>query len=380
MTEEVKNLEFMAAYLEGDTLYGAGMGLNILFQYDLKTKEFHRLGVFEGFKVSYAYKICKIFKYKESLYCFSIYSYEVVAYHLDKNVFTYYSPDRGMDKEVSIRCVCRTGNDVWMFQEAAANFITAFSMEQGCYFKYEIDTSEIRSIFLYFDNYIWRCLSGNDVLLAYDVKNIKLKVIKLNESISSYTISSAGERFLILGRDGKQIVVWDPDTSEKIVWETGYEGIEDRPFREIVCEGNQLFLIPCFEDQIFCYEFHADRLHFKGCIDYPREFKRLHNIGSQSMFVGYIRRNENEIYLFPFGGNGMLCLNPDNHETKFFPIQISEDDYVVSNIRSRMLLSDNQVRLECLMDYLILMIKNREKNRIGNNVIGSKCWERINGV
>ena len=33
MTEEIKNIEFVAACIEGDKLYGAGIGVNILFKY-----------------------------------------------------------------------------------------------------------------------------------------------------------------------------------------------------------------------------------------------------------------------------------------------------------------------------------------------------------
>ena len=85
MTEEIKNIEFVAACIEGDKLYGAGIGVNILFEYDLIAKTIKRLGVFEGFKIPFAFDICKIFKYEGKLYCFSRHSYEVAMYCLEKD-------------------------------------------------------------------------------------------------------------------------------------------------------------------------------------------------------------------------------------------------------------------------------------------------------
>lgn len=389
MTEEIKNIEFVAACIEGDKLYGAGIGVNILFKYDLIAKTIERLGVFEGFKIPFAFDICKIFKYEGKLYCFSRHSYEVAMYCLEKDTFTYYRPESEKNEAVSIRCVCCIGNDVWMFREARVGSILVFSMERGCYSEYEVDTSVLNEFdfsfyvgsetCLYFDKHIWRCLPGNNVLLGYDLENFQLKIIELEESISSYTVSCAGKTFFVLGRDGKKILTWKPDTRERSVWETGYEGIGDRPFREVICKGNYLFLIPCFEERVYCYEIYEDKLCFKKYIEYPEEVKRLHNIGSQSMFVEYTIRNENELYLFPFGGNGMLWINLDSHETKFYSVQISEEDYVVSGIKSEKLLYDNQATLEYLMDYLMSIITNREKSWIRNDVIGCKCWKQLNG-
>ena len=39
MTEEVKNIEFMAAYMDENIVYAAGMGLNILFQFDIEDRK-----------------------------------------------------------------------------------------------------------------------------------------------------------------------------------------------------------------------------------------------------------------------------------------------------------------------------------------------------
>lgn len=390
MTEEVKNIEFMAAYMEGDIIYGAGIELNLLFLFDIRTKKLSRLGVFDGFKNPNAFRVSKIFKYRESLYCFSCCSYEVAAYHLQKETFTYYSPDEKVDEEISIRCVCHIGNDVWIFREAVASSVWVFSMESGRYFKYEIDTSVLRGYdfsFLvasetcvYFDKHIWRCLPGNSLLLVYDVHSFELDVVKLEVPISSYTVSYANERILILGRDGKQIVVWEPNTNKTIVWETGYEGVEDRPFRGIVCRGKRLFLVPCFEDKIYYYEIQEDELSYKGYIVYPKEFHRLHYIGSQSMFLEYTFRNKNELYLFSFGGNGMICLNTDSLEIEFYPVQISEEDYIVGNTTSKMLLSDNQVGVENLVDYMRSKITCQKKDRVRENLTGNKCWERLKGT
>lgn len=390
MTEEVKNIEFMAAYMEGDIIYGAGIEINLLFRYDIRTEKLSRLGVFDGFRKPYAFRMGKMFKYRECLYCFSRCSYEVAAYHLKKETFTYYSLDEEMDKEIAIRCVCRVGDDVWIFREATASSVVVFSMEYGMYFKHELDTSMIQGYdysfivsgetCVYFDKHIWRCLPGNDVLLAYDVYNFKLDVIKLDVPLSSYTVSYANERILILGRDGKQIVAWEPDTNKVIVWDTGYEGAKDRPFREIICKDKRLFLIPCFEDKIYFYEIQEKEFYFKGHIVYPKEFSRLHNIGYQSMFLEYMFRNEEELYLFPFGGNGMICLDTESLETEFYPMRISEEDYIAGNIASKTLLSDSRLGVESLVEYEKAKRPRQAEEGAKENSIGNICWERLRGV
>ena len=394
MTEEVKNIEFMAAYMDENIVYAAGMGLNILFQFDIETKKIQRLGVFKGFKVPYAFKICKMFKYKEKMYCFSLYSYEVAVYNLDKNIFTYCSPDKENGSEVNIRCVCRVGNDVWLFQEPSVNSVIVFSMENEKYSKYIFDVSMLErnySTFIvnsetcvYLEPIIWRCIPGSNMLLTYDVQTLKVKLVKLDVDISSYTINYVKDRFFILGSDGKKIVTWKQDTNDIRVWETGYKGIEQKPFREIVCKGEHIFLIPGLEDKIYYYNICEDGLNFMKQINYPLEFKRLHCVYNngcqiQSMFMGYTYQND-ELYLFPFGGNGMLCLNVDNLKMKFFPVQISEEDYVASSIESQFLLLDSQARLECLMEYVKYTIMNPDKIGKRKNLTGSRCWERLKSV
>lgn len=390
MTEEVKNIEFMAAYMEGDIIYGAGIGINLLFRYNIRTRELNRLGVFDRFKDPYAFRMGKMFKYGDCLYCFSRCSYEVAAYHLKMGKFIYYSPDEEIDRSIDVRCVCRVGNDVWIFREAIASSVVIFSMESGKYFKHELDTSVLQGYdfsflvsaetSMYFDKHIWRCLVGNGVLLAYDVNNLKLDVIKLDVTVSSYTVSYSNAKVFILGRDGKRIVEWEPKTNRKIEWKTGYVGIEDRPFREIICKENQLFLIPCFEDKIYCYEIQKNKLCFKGHIAYPQEFSRLHNAGIQSLFLEYTFRNEDELYLFPFGGNGMICLNTDSLNTEFYPVQISGEDYIISSMTSKIPLSDSQLRVESLVDYVETKITRRAEEKVKENLTGSVCWKRLNGV
>lgn len=388
MTEEVKNLEFMAAYIDGDILYAAGMALNILFQYDLNTKKLYRLGVFKGFKNPNAVKICKMFKYKEHLYCFSNYSYEVAAYHMDKKEFMYYCPENKTDENVDIRCVCRVNNNVWLFREAIASSVMVFSMENQQYTEHKLDTSVLKGYdvsltvccetCVLLDSQIWRCLPGHNVLLAYDVESFKVKLVKMDWNISAYTISYAYNRFFILGRDGKQVVVWNSNTNKIVVWETGYKGVEDRAFRKIICKGKKIFLIPCLEDEIYCYEIIEEKLCFKKKIKYPLEFRRLHYNGclAQSMFMEDILKNT-KLYLFPFGGNGMLCMEMENLKVEFYPVQISEEDYIEGNIESKLLLRDSQI---CLTNYMKAITLNVSKYGMENNLLGRKCWERLKSV
>lgn len=386
MTDEVKNIKFMAAHIENDILYGAGIDRNILFQYDIKKKKLQRLGVFSKFKNPYSYKIGKIFKYKEKLFCFSINSYEVAEYHIEKKAFTYYCIEKDLKKDVSIKCICRVGNDVWMFQEVTAQFVVVFSMETKQYSKYIFDISVLigydfsfsicQETSLYYDEKIWRCIPGHHMLVSYDVKTLQTEIIDLETTVSFYTISHVDGKIFILGRDGKQIVKWKPDTKELCVWDTGYKGIEDRPFREVICYGNRLFLLPCFENKIYCYDIQGEELHFLNRIDNPTKFKKLNYVGGQSMFINYAWGKEKELYLFPFGGNGMLCLNTESLVMSFYPVQISEEDYIISNFVLNDLLFDREAKVGCLVEFIKLMTEQNDYRR-QRKMVGNKCWERL---
>lgn len=386
MTEDIKNVWFRDAYMEGDLLFGVDSVQNIFFQYDMKRKKLKRMEIIHESDNTSEFGICAIFRYKQILYCFSLYSYKVVSYDLEKKIFTYYRPEKEMEG-IKISSVCRVGNDVWMLKKGIESSVVVFSMEKGLYSNYDLEIQCRQTLDTFrpipwessvnIGVQIWKCIPGSNSIMVLDTRELKGNIIKFDLQIPFFTMSYKDGYFYILGMDGKQIVVWNQDTQETMVWETGYDGNKDRPFREVIRIENRLFLLPGSEQKIRCYEINENRIHFLCRIDYPLGFEKIHE--SNGMFLGKTFRNNNELYLFPFGGNGIICLNTDSLTMDFYPVQISEMDYIASQTQAKELLYEEQVSMEDLLDFLKSETVDNAVCNVKTSNIGHKCWEKLRG-
>lgn len=388
MIEDKIDIYFADAYIEDDSLFGSCFEQNIFFQYNMKEKKLKWWKVFNQFKETTSFFACAIFKYREALYCFSQSSYEVVAYHLKNKIFMHFAPDSNL-KKISVRCICRVGNEVWMLQEGLSSSVVVFSMENGQYSNYTLDMPPGQNIHSFLslgresavsiDRQIWKCIPGSDALMVLDTKKLKSTIIKFGLQLSFFTMSYENGYFYILGMDGKHIVVWNQGMQKPMVWETGYKGDKNKPFREVIRIENRLFLLPGFEQKIFCYEIYDNQIQFICRLDYPIEFKRAKGI-RRSLFFGRILRNQNELYLFPFGGNGMLCLEADSLKMRYYSIQIYKKDYISCQMQSKNLLYETQLDIGGLLEFLKLeIVDGNDSNRRKKN-IGKKCWKKLRNL
>lgn len=379
----MKEINFMAACIEDSVLYGAGYMQNILFQFDMAEESMIQKEGFKQFKNPYSFCIQAIFKHRKKLYCFSSNSYEIAVYHLENKTITYYHYlDDWQQNHVEIHCVCCIGNQVWMLQRIQDPLVVVFCMEKEKYMAYKVDLRILQNFNITlgarFDTYInvgtsiWRCIPGNNAFLVFDTQKLKMEIVKLDVPCSPYTFSFSEDCFYIIEKDGKRIVVWNQCTKKSIVWETGYCGNKDRPFREAVRIKNKLFLIPFIEDEIYYYEICNEQIYYICRLEYPIDFKRTSKGG---LFTKYYLEKEKELYLFPFSGNGMLCLNIDNLKFKFYSICISDTDFIVNQIQARLPLNDTQVTLKGFLDYIKSIIQD-EENCFREYPIGKISWEK----
>lgn len=385
MREDIENINFMDAYIENTVLYAAGFGQNILFQYDIKEKRLYVLGVFDQFTYSSDLRAYAMFRYGDELFCFFENTCVVVSYHLKKGRFIYYYPNDKKEKSIHIHSVCRVGNDVWMFQEVFTKAVFVFSMKTGQFSIYKLEIDGLKNFDRSFQmmlencvkikNKIWRYIPGNAAFLVLDIQNMKSEIVRIGVNIPFYTISYEKGIFYILDTYGKYIVLFNVETNETMVWETGYNGSKERPFREISKVGNRLFLLPCFEKEIYYYEIYENQLCFISTLKYPNEFRKVHN--TNSLFCGKTIRNQNELYLFPFGGNGMLCLNIDKLEWEYHPIKISKKDFIYNQIKLKAFLYEEQICFEEILNLLGYGCCENDFNNIQKNSIGSICWKNI---
>lgn len=324
MREDRMNISFIAAYMEAPILYGAGLDQNLLFCWNMETKEVQSLGAFRQSGNFQGNSIIAIQKYGEQLFFFSRLSYVVIAWHLKEKKFTYYYPEQRSEEMQNICSACCVGDEVWMLTKVADSSITVFSMKSGRFAHYSVHAdlgqhfpaSEITSFghenSVAKGSWIWRCIPGTDALLGFDTKSQKTEVVKFHIADTFYTISEKDGWFYILGVSGKYVIAWNPDTREQKVWDTGYAGISEKPFREVLRAGNRLFLLPCFEEKIVCYEIQDNHICLIGKPEYPAEFKKIHDVKHRSLFLTSAFKDRELLYLFPMAGNGMLSLHTNS--------------------------------------------------------------------
>lgn len=387
MTEETESICLVDACIEGSILYAAGYEWNILLEYDIERLELKQLGRFDGFQFPVSVQICAIYKYEEKLFCFSKNSYEVAEFDLISKRFKYYCSKEGLHKQALICSTCRVGDEIWMFREAFDPLVMVFSMRSGEYFRYPIDIrnrgKEDKYMWQYFESsinigsQIWRCVPGSSDLIVLDTKKLESRVIKTNLDIPFLAMSSDDEVLYILSMDGKYVVKFDVDTNETTVYETGYTGTMDWPFRQGIKIETYFFLLPCFEQTIVCYEIKEREMHFLKRLVLPKEFKKVHDIEHKSLFLGW-KIVGNHLYLLPFGGNGLLCIELDSLHISYFPIKISEQDYFAGIIRRLPLMYEEQMDLGNYLKGISCDFKNKSQNK--NEVpikTGKGIWEEI---
>lgn len=387
--EDMVNISFIAAHIEAPLLYGAGCDQNLLFCWNMETKEIENLGAFRGFGGFKGDNIGAVYRYGEQLFCFSKYSYEVAAWHLKEKTFTYYHPECWMEETVCIRSICRVGDDVWMMRKATDSSIAVFSMRNGKFASHTVTTdleqhfqiSEITS-YVYENSvtagdWIWRCIPGTAALLGFDTKSLETEIVKFDIPDTFYTISGKDGWFHILGVCGKYVVAWNPNTREQMVWETGYEGISDRPFREVVRAGNRLFLLPCFEEKIFCYEIQENHICFIGKPEYPAEFARIHDPENRTLFLGNAFIDKELLYLFPIAGNGLLSLHTQSMQMSFFPMQVSKNEYIKSQTDAGNTIPEYRIKLQDYLGSIRSSESDDEQDDRDMFDTGKTCWREL---
>lgn len=390
MREDRINISFIAACMEGSLMYGAGLDQNLLFCWNMETKEVQSMGAFQQFGNFHGDTIM-VQKYGEQLFFFSRLSYEVVVWNLKEKKFTCYHPEQRSEEGTYIRSVCRVGDEMWMLTKVTDSSVMIFSMKSGRFARHTVhadleqhfSASAITSFghenSVVAGSWIWRCVPGTDALLGFDTKSQKTEIVRFHISDTLYTISEKDGWFYVLGVSGKQVIAWNSDTREQKVWDTGYEGISDRPFREVLRAGNRLFLLPCFEDKIACYEIQDNHICLVGQPEYPEEFKKIHDVGYRSLFLGSAFKDRELLYLFPMAGNGMLSLHMDSMRMSFLPIQVKKNDYLNCQKHVGNVIPENQIELQDLLDFLSSEELCPVQNDGDTSSAGKKCWEKVCG-
>lgn len=386
ITEEIENICLADAYINGDVLYAAGFEWNSLIEFNIQTHVLRRLGEFDGFKFQNSCQNNVIFEYEKSLFFISANSYEIAEFDLKQNHFRYYHPNDNITEYGLIHSVCRIKDEIWIFRKAVDKYIMNFSMKRREYTYYQIDIEgkidnytplSIESS-IYVDSQIWRCIPGSSDLLIFDLKKLKMQVIKTNLQMQFERMNYNDGFLYILTLDGKYLVSLNLSTYEIITYRTGYTGISKFAFFNVEKIGNYFFFIPCFENEIFYYKMEKNVLHLVQHIKFPKEFKKIHDIEHRTLFKGW-KMKENRLYLFPFGGNGMLCMDLNSLDITYYPIKVSEEEYLGSILQINSVQNEKEWRLKDYLTGVVHSLKARnEKNSSKTKEHGSTIWSQFN--
>lgn len=389
MKDDRIDISFAAAHIEDSLLYGAGFGRNLLFCWNMENRELQSLAAFGRFQNFNGNHIAAVFRYGDQLFCFSKFSYVAAAWHLKEKSFTYYAPEEEAEEGMCIRSICRVGDDVWMLQKVTDSSAVVFSMRNGRFSRCTVNADlerhfQISEIISYgvensvaAGNRIWRCIPGTDALLGFDTKSLETEIVKFHIPDTFYTIHEKDGWIYILGAGGKHVIAWNPDTREQTVWDTEYEGISDRPFREAVRAGNRLFLLPCFEEKIFCYEIRGDCISFISKLEYPAGFEKIHDPQNRSMFLGSVFTDKNLLYLFPMAGNGLLSLHTESMKMSLFPIQLSKNEYISVQTNAGNIIPEYQIDLQDYLEFIEAGKKDFRQNGGYEDYAGTRCWNAL---
>lgn len=358
ISKEVENICIADAYITDNILYAAGFEWNMLFKFDMKSMEVKKIGEFTKFKNPYSFQNRAIFKFEESLFFVSINSYEIAEYKLKRRRFYYFNIEsHEVQKEkLLVKSVCRVNDEIWIFQEAVNRQVVVFSMKTRKYVQHEIniigEINHYESLdwesCISIGTTIWRCVPGSSDLLLLDTKSLREQVINTKLPLSFLNINCNNGDLYILTADGRDYVSFNTSTFEVNIYDSKYVGIQKYPFWDVIKIDNILFSLPCFEKSIFCYEIRGRELQLIKCIQFPEEFQKVHDAEIRSLFYKWKRIGQ-KLYLLPFAGNGMICLDVYSFEIVFFPIKIPEKNYLSWVLKNCPMQYEKQMNLK---DYL----------------------------
>lgn len=380
IAEEVKNICLADGYIEDQRLYAASFEQNMLIEYNMENHKVKLLGRFCGFEFSDSFYNHAVFKYRDSLFFFSMNSYEVSEFELRFQQFRFYSPPNKENEKNLVCSVCRVENEIWIFRKGIKTDIIVFSMEKKVFSQYKLNikgniNGHIELPFessVYIDSFIWRCIPGSSDLLVIDTKQFEAFVLNLDLGISFRTINYEKGFLYILSMDGQYLIELNINSLAVNVYRTGYDGTTEYPFIDMIKFDQYFLFLPCYEREIFYYKLQGRELRFIKKLKLPKQLKKIHDIEHRTMFMRWKKRN-NSAYLLPFAGNGMLQIDLDALNIRYMPVKLSRQDYLTWWLWMNPKQYEEKMKLS---EYLIAVHNEISTNGI-NNEMEVKQYENM---
>lgn len=328
-------LNFIDAYLDEKYLYAVSME-NVFFRAE-KGSVYHAeiLGVIKGFQNKGTGKIYAVQYYKNSLYMFWGGTYEVVRYDFNTQKFSYYYPEAYNKPFEQAGGICRVKNDVWILRDTFEKNLCVFSLENCSYSFYDLDISVLvsnvdkekaerisKERICLVGNKVWRCIAGTDCLYSIDVETKKIEFHKTGTAIDIFAISHDEGGFYFISINGGTVIQWDEDKG--VISRKEISGKKQvKAFQDVLHTNRGYILIPCLSDEI---KLLSEEEGMIGKCGMPSRFHRMKGVKRRLFFNYYT--DKDKVLLFPTGGNGLIEIDKDTLETKYYPVCIPQKEYI----------------------------------------------------
>lgn len=366
MKKEKVSISAYGAFTDGEEIWIPSNEYNALFYMKIGDQKAKYILKFENLVNDEAWKIGKVISYKEELFFFSRYAYEI--WILDKNSLELKSitfSDGGHQPSSNVSVY---NNEAWIFPSTLEMPIIIFDLSEkkvikevswGNYADNQISEQSyiLRSV-VYADSIYTATREKNNIHICKidcNTKSIAFYKVEEAEFISCISVEKDGVWLFIKSQEGKAILeCYDLSFNRKIyskevknagIWPDGVQ----LPYFKTVHYKEWIILIPALAQELVACNRNTQEerllLHSESDLS-PRSEK------AGAMFFECQRIN-NKVYLYPLRKDGMLELELEQLSLKKVDVSCSYDDYMISSIQSsNILMESSSLKLENLCSFL----------------------------
>lgn len=323
-----QNHTFSAAKIVGDNLFFSEYRFNGLFCMNLATKQISFVCFFEGEEVlAYGlHKCCilhnkKLFFLPERAKGIHIYDMENKQQHLiqldeDTRASLGFYSDVIMQDDILWIFPLNSKQPLMKLDVQTLQLEQDWDFTQGCtnYWAESADVFFVRLCAR--DNSVFLCGYDSNKIIEWNMETKTFTEHKLSMDYL-FSISLCKNKFWLTNlRDG-DILCWTPEDGE-IYYHTEIKCESGRAFNNVIEVNDAIFIIPAFAEDILVW--NVGKEEFQNCLKYDSAIE-FGMYGMPIRFFGYDIVADS-VFLFPFGGNGLLEINTKKTEMLFAPLEL----------------------------------------------------------
>lgn len=367
-------------------IYAVEHSSNILMQIDKSTYQVKALCQLSNFKRKEQARTLYTCLYENRIYVFAIDENEVAEYDLETRKLRYFYPESRIRLSKAM-VIFRDGDTVLSFGGSGEEYVCMFSLKNQKY-EYKKLIAKKGQVVAARANYeeplclvereVWRCVFDTNIVYSINIDTLEVKSYKLEGQTGFWSILYQNECFFILSVDGKTITCWDKEREITKVWETGYKGYKEIPYRELIPVRNG-FLLPSARERrsILNVTLLENGQVERTELSIPKSFIDLIDVYKvRFQFLDYFIEN-NKLYFSPFCSNGMLEVDMQTFDVGYHSVQMEAQEYLDICYEAQKMLPEEVFGIDGLVRNIMKRTKSLHNNE---SAIGQKCWEIVKDI